>query len=40
MEQKVSVAEEGFEKIVSCYTAVALDPLQRGKLIYSEVQFI
>ncbi|KAK2526468.1 hypothetical protein Q9233_008238 [Columba guinea] len=29
MEQKVSVAEEGFEKIVSCYTAVALDPLQR-----------
>ncbi|KAK2521907.1 hypothetical protein Q9966_012870 [Columba livia] len=30
MEQKVSVAEEGFEKIVSCYTAVALDPLQRG----------
>lgn len=38
MEQKVSFTGGGFEKIVFCYTAVVLEPLQRGKWIYSEVQ--
>lgn len=40
MEQEVSFTEEGFEKIVFCYTAVVLEPLQRGKQIYSKIQLI